>query len=97
MFTLVTICTLCTTCTLCLYFIGSDELISKQVHQMESGLKKLKGEVERHKKPQDSGDKFASRMTVSVYMYMYNIINLNYLYIFPCSLLLKLLKLNLTR
>ena len=32
---------------------------------MESGLKKLKSEIERHKKPQNAGDKFALRMNVS--------------------------------
>lgn len=47
------------------FLAGSDELITKQVHQMESGLKKLKSEVERHKKPQNAGDKFALRMNVS--------------------------------
>lgn len=48
------------------FHLGSDEVITKQVHQMEAGLNKVKTEIERHKKPQDSGDKFAARMNVSL-------------------------------
>lgn len=33
---------------------------------MESGLKKLKLEIEKHKKPSDRGDKFAERMEVLI-------------------------------
>lgn len=32
---------------------------------METGLNKVKTEIERHKKPQSGDDKFAVRMTVS--------------------------------
>ena len=44
---------------------GSDEIMQKQLKQMEAGLSKIKTEIDKNKKPQDSTDKFSARMEVS--------------------------------
>ena len=57
------------TCNLIIHLlylsIGSDEIIIKQLKQMESGLNKVKTELKNLKTPQSSEDKFFARMDVN--------------------------------
>ena len=56
--------------------VGSDEIIMKQLRQMESGLNKIKTELKNLKNPQGSEDKFFARMEVidqctDIHVYVY--------------------------
>lgn len=46
--------------------VGSDEIILKQLKQMETGLNKIKTELKNLKTPQNSDDKFFEKMEVSI-------------------------------
>ena len=49
---------------LCVLAAGSDESMRGQVKHIEEGLKKVRGELKHHKKPDGPTDKFLARMEV---------------------------------